>query len=296
MQHSDTCKGTSAACALGLTILHVLAFPGVQMKQPCTAETEAGNAGFERDRMVPQQDTSASSVSAQEDGNCLSSSGSSTFGDGAQQSATITAAVSDISHQTSDDVSPEAPADTGPSPVKPIVHPAAAPPPEAGSAAIPPVAGSAQHADPIVGTGALSLDRTVAGILDLDTDGPTNASTDLDSHEEQAADSEVSRSSPAGDDMTGCAPKRTASHSTAAEVPNYSSHAAARPERGDTNPACSSHATDSAAEDPGSDRSGFDTEQEDALLAALGIDEDLDAHTEEESYSDIQEIDVCAEA
>ena len=277
----------------------MLAFPDVQMKQPCTAETEAGNADFERGRMVPQQDTSASSVSAQEDGNCLSSSSSSsssTFGDGAQQSATITAAIPDIPHQTSGHGSPGAPADTRPSPVMPVVHPAAASPPAAGSAADPPTASSAQHADPNVGTGALSLDRTVAGILDLDTDGPTNASTCLDSHEEQAANNEVSRSSPAGDDMTGCAPKRTASHSTAAEVPNCSSHAAARPERGDNNSACSSHATDSAAEDPGSDRSGFDTEQEDALLAALGIDEDLDAHTEEESYSDIQEIDVCAEA
>ncbi|BDA43578.1 probable oral-facial-digital syndrome 1 protein homolog at N-terminal half [Coccomyxa sp. Obi] len=271
---------------------------GQQMMQPRTAEAEAGCAISERGHIAPQHDTSASSVSATEDGNSLRSS-SSTIGNGAQRSATVIAAAPDISQDTSSRGTPKAPVVTVPSPVRPDVHMAAAPPPGAGSATIQPLASSVQHAVPTLGTGALGLDRTVAGILDLDTDGPTNASNGLNSHGEQAAAIEVSRSAPAGDSMTGCAAESPPSCSTAGEQ-SSSSHAAAQPEWGDTIQVFSTHAADqeaaSAAEDPGSGDAGFDTEQEDALLAALGIDGDSDASLEEECYSDDQEIDVCAEA
>ncbi|CAL8468473.1 g8013 [Coccomyxa elongata] len=278
---------------------------GQQIMQPRTAaETEAGHATVEKDCMAPQQYTSASSVSAAEDGKSLSSSSSSSSsstpsGSGAQQSAATLAAVPDSSQETSSHGAPKAPAVVVPSPVRPIVPLAAASPPDAGSATLQPLASNAQHVVPTMSTGALSLDRTIACILDLDTDGPTIASRDLSSQQEQAAAIEVSRSTPAGDSMTGCAADSPASHSTAIEH-SSSFHADAQPERGDTIQVILNHATDqedtSAAEDPGSASAGFDTEQEDALLAALGLDKFSDASIEEECYSDDQDIDACAEA
>ncbi len=245
--------------------------------------------------MAPQQYTSASSVSAAEDGKSLSSSS----GSGAQQSATTGAPVPDSSRETSSHGAPKAPAVVVPSPVRPSVHLAAASSPDVGSATLQPLASNAQHVVPTLSTGALSLDRTVACILDLDTDGPTVASTGLSSQREQAAAVEVSRNTPAGDDMTGCAVDSPASHSKAREQ-SSTSHADAQPKRGDTSHFILNRETDhgdaSAAEDPGSASAGFDTEQEDALLAALGLDEFSDASIEEECYSDDQDVDACAEA
>ncbi len=163
----------------------------------------------------------------------------------------------------------------------------------AGSAAERFSAKGLQNESPPVGSEALSLDRTVASICDL----LTNTSPDPTKPEERAAVREDSAGEAASDSHSDHAQhlRNTTAFGGATE-PVSCPQNDANSESGDSR-AESEHFTSdreheieqavtSSLEDLGSENAGFDTEQEEALMAALGLDSFSDASIEEEDFSD----------
>jgi hypothetical protein len=173
---------------------------------------------------------------------------------------------------------------------------------KSGSAAQPFNADALQNDTPPAGSEALNLDRTVATIWDLDTDGLTGVSPDLANPEERTTAREGP--SPTGEpvfDSSSEAAQGPKTHASSCGAEDRYLPDATAPDSSDSGAESDYSRSDGELEteqrdtsivrDPDSESAGFDTEQEEALLAALGLEDVFDASIEEDTFNDSQEGD-----
>ena len=143
------------------------------------------------------------------------------------------------------------------------------------------------------GSEALDLDRTVASIWDLDTDGLTVPLPDEQSTARESPTiltGELGCDSSSDNAQCGTAGEPGSHIDNAAASDSSDSRAEAQHSKGDGENE-SEQGESSTGIDPDSESAGFDTEQEQALLAALGLEDSSDATIEEDAFSDGLESD-----